>query len=312
MRVFMTGAGMIGCHAIDQMAERGDRVTVFDLAPREPYMRRVAGGSDFEVVQGDIRELPALMEAMIAATPEVVVHTAGLIAGAASKSPYRGYQVNVFGTLNVAEAVRLLGVRRLIHASTLGVHDLSQPQEQPIDESFPVGGREAVYPSSKVACELILRTYAATYGFELGVLRFASAYGYGHFAGGSGVGIALQDLVTSALEGRPATKTAPLGEISEYVYAKDLARGVALAVHAPKLPQRVYHLGSGRLDSPQDLIDAVRQAVPGSDPGPIPPKATTRLQPMDISAARRDLGYEPEYDLAAGMRDYVRELRRDA
>ena len=63
-----------------------------------------------------------------------------MYSGVAQASPYRGFQVNVTGTINVAEAVRLAGVRRLVHSSTLGVHRLEWPQgDSPMTEDFPIG-----------------------------------------------------------------------------------------------------------------------------------------------------------------------------
>lgn len=311
LRVFITGAGMIGCHTATLLRARSDQVTLFDLAPNEAYIRRFVGDESCDVVRGDICELPGLIEAIQRAEPDVVVHTAGLIAGGANRSPYRGYQVNLGGTLNVAEAVRLLGVRRLLHASSLAVHDVSQPQPGPIPESFPVGGRDGVYPTSKAACELVLKTYATAYGFELAVLRFASVYGYGHFAGGSDFGLALHDLIVSAVQGVPATRTAPLTVPNEFIYVKDLAPGIAACVHAQRLTQRIYNLGTGTLILRDDVQRAAEQAFPGVAVGPIPPaQPGLRSQPMDSSAAARDFGFETHYDLVAGMRDYAAEVRR--
>src|SRR5687768_14194736 len=166
MRVFITGAGLVGCHTARELVERGDQVTLFDLAPRQDYVQRVVQ-RDVRVVRGDVRELSGVLEAVQAAQPDVVVHTAGLIGGVAQQVPYRGLQINVGGTTNVAEAVRLLGVRRLLHASTQGVNDLSFPQSGPLTEDFPSDGRGRVYSASKVACEQVLKAYAFSYRFEL-------------------------------------------------------------------------------------------------------------------------------------------------
>jgi nucleoside-diphosphate-sugar epimerase len=313
MRVLITGAGMIGCHAARELVQRGDEVTLFDLAPREDYVRRVAG-SDVRIVRGDTRELPAVLEAVQAAQPECVVHTAGLIGGSAQQVPYRGFQVNIGGTINVAEAVRLAGVRRLLHASTQGVNDLSAPQTAPLTEEFPVGG-EAVYTASKVACEQVLKAYAAAYGFELGLLRFAGVYGYGHYTGGSGVGQGMHALVQTALAGQHAPIGVGIPETNEMVYAKDAARGVALAAHAERLPHQIYNIGSGVVVTPADIVQTLQRVIPGataSRGGPARADRHPRLQPFDLSRARADLGYEPQYALEAGLRDFVAELQRDA
>jgi UDP-glucose 4-epimerase len=311
MRVLITGAGLIGCHAARELVERGDTVTLFDLMPREDYVGRVVG-SEVRLVRGDTRELPAVLEAVRAAEPDCVVHTAGLIGGNAQAVPYRGFQINIGGTINVAEAVRLNGVRRLVHASTQGVNDLSQPQTAPLTEEFPVGG-DAVYTASKVACEQVLRAYAAAYQFELAMLRFAGVYGYGHYTGGSGIGQAMHALVQAALEGRPAPIGAGIPESNEMIYAKDAGRGVAAAVHAERLPHQIYNIGTGVLATPDTIVQALQRVIPGataSRSGPARADRHAREQPFDITRAHTDLGYEPQYDVEAGIRDFVAELRR--
>jgi nucleoside-diphosphate-sugar epimerase len=312
MRVFITAAGMIGCHTARELLDRGDEVTFFDIAPRADYIARVVK-ADVPVVRGDVRELPGLIEAVQAFKPEVIVHTAGLIAGVAQQLPYRGFEINVMGTVNVAEAARLTGVRRLVHASTLGVVDRSAPQDAPVTEEFQLGGNDSVYGTSKVACEQVLRAYARHYKLELALLRFAGVYGYGHFAGGSGVGIATDALVRSAIDGQPGVIQSGIPDTNEMVYVKDVAFGVAQAVHADHLPHHTYNIGVGELVTPDDVTAAVGATFPGFSASKAPgyaAKGNPVLQPFDISRAKAELGYAPRYSLEAGLRDLADEIRR--
>jgi nucleoside-diphosphate-sugar epimerase len=314
MRVFITAAGMVGCHAARELLDRGDEVAFFDLAPRADFIQRVVG-ADVPVTRGDVRELPGVLEAVQAFRPDVVIHTAGLIGSVAQQLPYRGFEINVLGTINVMEATRLAGVRRFIQASTLGVVDRSAPQLAPITEEFQLGGNDSVYGTSKVASEQILRAYAKHYRIELAMLRFAGVYGYGHFAGGSGVGRATWDLVTAAIAGQPGVIGSGIPETNVMVYIKDLARGVAQAVHAEQLPHHTYNLGQGVIVTPSEVVTAIQKVFPGftaarpagagSGKGGAP-----ILQPFDISRARSELGYEIRYDLGAGIADMIAEVRR--
>jgi nucleoside-diphosphate-sugar epimerase len=310
MKVLITGAGMVGCYTAAELVARGDTVTVVDLRPDPAYVERVAG-STVRTRTVDVRELPDLVAAVHDASPDVVLHTVAILSGVAQASPYRGFQVNVTGTINVAEAVRLGGVRRLVHASTLGVHRLEWPQEAPLTEDFPIGGATRIYPATKVAAEALLPAFSTAYGFELVMLRFPSLYGYGLYAGGSGMGLAISGLAQAALEERPGAIASGLGETDEIGYVKDVARGVAAAIHADKLDHTVYHLGAGRLSTSSDVVAAFAALVPGFTATRNEPvkEAGTRRQPMDISRARADLGYEPQYDLVRGLGDYLAELR---
>lgn len=310
MKVLITGAGMVGCYTAAQLVARGDVVTILDLRPDRAYVERVAGAS-VRTRTVDVRELPDLVAAVRDASPDVVLHTVALLSGVAQASPYRGFQVNVVGTINVVEAVRLAGVRRLVHSSTLGVHRLEWPQDAPLTEEFPIGGATRIYPATKVAVEALLPAFSSAYGFELVMLRYPSLYGYGLYAGGSGMGLAVSALAQAALDGRPGTIAAGLGETDEIGYVKDVAKGVAAAIHAEKLAHSVYHLGSGAVSTSSDVIAAFAKIVPGFTAARSEPAkdAAVRRQPMDFSRARADLGYEPFYDLVAGLTDYLAELR---
>ena len=309
-RILITGAGLVGAHAARALMDEGGDVVLLDSAPNAAYVRRIVG-QDVPIERIDVRELPALVDAISRFAPDVVVHTVALIGGAAQTNPYAGVQVNVGGTVNVAEAVRLLGVRRLVHASTLGVNDLSQPQTGPIDEHFPIGSRGRIYSATKVACEELLRAYRLAYGFELAMLRFAGIYGDGHFAGGSGIGQEIVGVLDAAREGRPATIGAGMPATYEVVYAKDVANGVVRAATVPTLEHDVYNIGTGVVVTPEDVIDAVGRIYPGfvgargpeSRPDPYP-----KTQAFDLTRSRSELGYEPRYDLEAGLRDLAGDL----
>jgi nucleoside-diphosphate-sugar epimerase len=303
MRVLITGAGMIGCYTARELISVGDGVTFFDLAPQTDYVHHVVERA-LPVVRGDIRELPALVEAIQHARPDCVIHTAGL---QGTRAPFFGFQVNLIGTLNVAEAVRLCAVKRLIHASSQGVYDLSNSPEK-IAEEWRSNGAGRVYQGSKVACEEVLTAYASYYGFELALPRFASVYGYGPYTGGGNVGIDMHALVRAALDGKIAPMGPGIADRNDFVYVKDIAQGVRCLAHAPRLEHQVYNLGTGTCASVHDIQLALRRIL-----GDVQFSREVSIRPrpaLDISRARRELGYEPRFDIEAGLRDFIKEVQR--
>jgi len=302
MRVLITGAGLIGSHTARELVERGDEVTFFDFAPRPDYIRHVTG-RDLPVIRGDIRDLAALVDAFQQFRPECVIHLAASVGEANINNVYTGFQVNLVAAINVAESVRLAGVRRLIHASTQALYVGEDPKELLYEDSA-IDSRGRVYNASKLACEHVLRTYVAKHNFELALLRFAGVYGFRAVAGGPGV--AVQEAVWAATAGREAVLNAY--ESVDFIYVKDLANGIALAVHTSPLPHQVYNLGSGALTTVEDIEEALRKIFPGvaMSRG----KLTPARPRMDITRARSGLGFNPEYKLEAGLRDYVAELKR--
>jgi UDP-glucose 4-epimerase len=302
MQVLITGAGLIGTHTAKELLDRGDDVTFFDFAPRPDYIRHVTG-KDLPVIRGDIRDLAALVDAFLTLRPECVIHLAASVGEANINNVYAGFQVNLVAAINVAEAVRLAGVRKLIHASTQAVYSGEDPKEL-LREDSSIDSRDRVYNASKIGCEHVLRTYAARHRIELALLRFAGVYGYRSVAGGPGV--AVQQAVWDAMANRAVELK--VYETVDFIYVRDLANGIALAVHTSPLPHNVYNLGSGTLTTVEDVEAALKAIFPSIkiNRG----KLTPARPRMDITRARTELGFNPEYKLEAGLRDYIAELKR--
>lgn len=302
MRVLITGAGLIGTHTARELLERGDEVTFFEIAPRPEYIRHVTG-QDVPVLRADIRDVPVLIEAFHHVRPECVIHLAASVGEANINNIYAGFQVNLVATINVAEAARLTGVRKLVHASTQALY-LGDDPEQLLYEESPLDGRGRVYTASKLACEHVLKTYAAKHAFELVLLRFAGTYGYYSVAGGPGV--AVQAAVWNAMAGKSVELN--VYESVDFIYVKDLANGIALAVHTAALPHQVYNLGSGMMTTVEDVEGALKNIFPGVEMSR--GKLTPARPRMDITRARSELGFNPEYKLEAGLHDYIAELKK--
>jgi len=310
MNILVTGTGLIGCHLAREMVQRGNRVVMYDLAPMEGYVRSVAG--DVPVTKGDVRDLPALVDVMREYQVDTVFHSAGLIGPKVAERPYTGLAINVGGAIAVAESARLSGVRRLVFASSFAVYNWDLPPTAPINEDFPTT-QNSFYGSSKVACEQIFRAYATTYGLELAILRFAQVYGRGHYTGGSSGGLAMHGAVEPASRGEPARVDPRLFGRNEYVYIKDAVQGIALACERP-LVIEAFNIGTGTLHGPDDVAAAIRLARPGLPvevlPGPAQRPGQRRDQPLDLARSKRELGYNPQFDLAKGIADFLKELQR--
>ena len=306
MTTLITGVGLIGTSFAKLAIDRGEQIVFVDSEPRADYLREKLGEASVTLLRQDIRDLPALVDAMSAHGVGTVVHTAGLIGGRVGDPLYTGLQINIGGTINVCEAVRLAGVKRLVHVSTFGVYDRAKEGDAPLTESAPTGS-DSPYGASKVANELMVNTYARHYGFELIILRPANVFGYGHFWAGSGGGAAVQQLVTAGINGE--TLRTQAARDFEYVYAKDVGRAVDLAATVAVPEQRVFNVGNGEVTTFADLVEAAKTSMPrlrvevtGAAGGGI-------KQPMDLSASERYLGWAPRYSLAEGLADYAEELR---
>jgi UDP-glucose 4-epimerase len=309
MATLVTGAGLIGTAFAKQALARGEEVVFVDPEPRADFLRQKLGGKGYTLARKDVRDLPALIETITAHKVDTVVHTAGLIGSRVEQSLSLGFDINLGGTRNVAEAVRLTGVRRLVHLSTFGVYDRRRKTSGPVAEDFPRGGGRG-YGNYKVAKELILEAYAQAHGFELIMLRPANVFGFGHFWSGSGGGKKMQDLLTAGLDGKTARIESSQTMANEYIYARDMGRAVDLAATVPLPKQTIFNIGNGVVTPFDDVLAAVKALFPSLrceiEPGE-PQKS--KSDPLDISAAKRDLGWEPRFSVRSAFEDFLTELK---
>lgn len=315
MNVLITGAGLVGCNTAKQLIERGHQAVLYDMAPNEPYIQSVAPTAP--VVRGDVQDMPTVIQTLQKHQVNVIAHTAFLIGGSIDQRPFAGVRANVDGALTLAEAARLTGVKRFLLAGTFGVYDWEKQSPEvgqaPISEDFPVISADHFYLASKVAAEGLLGAFAKHYGFEYAIVRFAQIYGRGHYAAGDYAGPAMHTALSKALAGEHVQIDPGVLSYNDYVYAKDVAQGMALACEKP-LRHRIYHLGSGKLGSPEDVASAIRQAAPGASvevlSKPVVGPFWRHEQVLDLRRTRDEIGYEPRYDLVKGVADFAEELRR--
>jgi len=309
MTTLVTGAGLIGTAFAQNALARGEAVIFLDPEPRADFLKLKLGDKGYTLARKDVRDLPGLIETIQANKVDTVVHTAGLIGPRVQQALGVAFDINLGGTRNVAEAVRLTGVRRLVHISTFGVYDRRRPADGLITEDFPRGQGRG-YGNYKAAKELILEAYASVYRFEVIMLRPANVFGLGHFWSGSSGGQKMQALAQAGLDGGtariPASETTP----NEYVYAKDVGRAVELAATVPMPAQSIFNIGNGIVTPFEEVLSAVKALCPNVtyevEAGDAP---QVKIAPLDISAAKRHLGWEPGFTIASAFEDYLKELK---
>jgi len=309
MAVVITGAGLVATAYAREAIARGEEVVFIDPEPRADYLRFKLGDRGWRLLRKDVRDLPALVDAFRASSARVVIHTAGLIGGRVQQSLFNAFDINVGGTRNVAEAVRLSGVGRLVHISTMGVYDNRRKTSADVPEDFPRGARRG-YGNYKAAKELVLEAYADEYKFELLILRPANVYGFGHFFAGSSGGMKMQALVEAAIDGRGATVPSSETMANEYIYSRDIGRAVDIATTIAMPKDYIFNIGNGYVSSFQEVLDALgstaRVGAIEVEKGD-PPKS--KAHAMDIARAGEQLGWAPRFTLAEGFADYVDEVR---
>jgi len=306
MTVLITGAGLLGTAFAKHALRRGEQVVFYDPAPKHDYIDFRVGIDNVTIAAHDIRDLPALLGVVSETKPDAVVHTAGLIGPQVQRSLSNAFDVNISGARNVAEAVRLSGIPRLVHLSTYGVYDSSIEATQPRSEAHPRGGSRG-YGAFKAAIEHVVQAYAAQYDFHLSILRPSHVYGLGHFLGGSVGGAEMQTVLQRALQGGMVEPSEVSG--GEYIYDDDVAGAIDLACHYSGSRISIFNIGPGSVYSAEQVFDALQSAVLGGRyrrGQAVPADAF----PLDISKARMNLGWLPKYSLRDGLLAYKHEVER--
>jgi UDP-glucose 4-epimerase len=310
MRVLVTGgAGYIGsiCSAIT--LEAGHQVTAFDNLVNG---HRAAVPEGVEVIVGDLLEPDDLAQAL-ARGFDAVMHFAALIVVPESvRAPELYYRNNVVGTLNLVDAMREAGVRRLVFSSTAAVY--GNPETVPLTEDAPTRPTNP-YGNTKLAMDRMLGDECAAHGLGAVSLRYFNVAGaYGRQGEDHDPETHLVPNVLRAAAGLADSVTlfgidydTPDGSaIRDYVHIEDLAAAHLLALEAAE-PGRhqVYNLGSGSGYSVREVIDTVRN-VTGRDFKVVEAARREGDPPQLVASSeliRSRLGWNPRYGLEEMVRD---------
>jgi UDP-glucose 4-epimerase len=311
MTTLVTGGfGAVGSFVTRILVERGESALVYDLRPDPRLVRDIL--TQVTVFQGDILDLAQLVDTFGSHRVKRVIHTAALMPEPARERPFLGTQVNVVGLSNVLEAARLTGVRRVVFASTKGVyaeiegiHD--HPTYAPINERYPKDPN-SLYDASRFYGERLGLAYMERYSLEFCATRFAHTYGPGKLTHGT-LAVPSQ-IVEGAYRGHPVRIPQGGEAMDDMVYNRDSALGLVCAAFAPNPRSRVYQIASGRPSSLHDVAAATRKLFPDAhiEIGPgLDFKGIGRKSccVFDITRARTEIGYEPQFSLEQGVADYV-------
>jgi UDP-glucose 4-epimerase len=312
------GAGFLGTYVTRMLAERGDRVVIFDAAGTAPELAVLTAPFEQNIVRvrGQILDLSSVLRCVQQYNVERIFHAAALYDPPYSlEDPAITFQVNVNGTINVLEAARFLGVKRVVHSSSIAVY--APRQYEPINEMHPIllpsaGNPLGPYGASKAAAEIVGLTYYSTNGVDFVALRNSAIYGYG-----MRYPMYIKPMIENSLRKQP-TRFASGGDMRrDYTHVRDIAQAVlkALDVPASALTQRVFNIGSGNMHSATQVAEIVRSLLPEADIeiaaglSELEQSDMRARGTLDLTAARQQLKYEPGYSLEAGIRDYIEMFR---
>jgi nucleoside-diphosphate-sugar epimerase len=289
------GSGFLGRTLVRMLVERGEAIVSYD--------RRIFDDQEypFAQVQGDLGDLPTLLETIRNHKIDRIIHTAAISHPYFSREiPYQTVITNALGTTNVFEAARLSGIRRVVNLSSECAY--GHNSELPIvKESAPLQPTTP-YGATKVFTEKLAAVYNDLYGMQIPSLRPGWIYGPGQF-----MQCYMKTLLRNAIDGKPTVEDEGRDYRFQYVHVTDVANACILAATVPVLNSYVYNVTGGNQISYADLADHVKELFPGADisigPGTIDVLDANAI--FDISLAKQELRYVPQMALKDGITSYA-------
>jgi UDP-glucose 4-epimerase len=298
------GAGFIGSNIVQRLLADGHEVVVLDNL-MSGYRGNLAAFPDARFVEGDVRDRAAVDDAV--AGCEVVFHQAASVGNKRSiDHPLVDAGINVLGTLEVLEACRRAGVRKIVAASSAGI--FGELVTMPIAEDHPVEP-DSPYGCTKLAEEKLCLAYAKLYDLEAVCLRYFNVYGPRQRYDAYGNVIPI--FVFKALAGEALTIFGDGEQTRDFINVGDVVQANLKAAAAVGV-SGAFNMGSAGRITINHLVALLREA--GLDctwsHGPERP-GDVRHSLADVSAAREAFGFAPAVGMAEGLAAYVAWAREE-
>jgi len=318
------GAGFIGSHLVESLLKRGQRVRILDnlstgklenlaeatgvpsinlQSPRRETTF-IPLGKKAEFLWGDIADLPTCRQACQGVI--YVLHQAAL--GSVQRSvedPLRTHNANATGTLNILQAAKETGVRRLIYASSSSVYGniTSHPEEtKPKKETQPPQP-QSPYAATKLAGETYCRIFSALFGLETVSLRYFNVFGPRQDPH-SIYSAVIPRFIAALLSGVSPGIYGDGNQSRDFTYVGNVVRANLVAMEEPAISGQVFNIACGRQTSINQLLSMLQEVSDQKIPGHYEEgrKGEVRHSLADIDLAKSQLGYEVEVTLPEGLK----------
>jgi NAD dependent epimerase/dehydratase len=303
--VLVTGAdGFIGSHITEALVRQGFAVRAFvyyNSFNSWGWLDRCDKDikDQFEVFPGDIRDSYGVKEAMKGC--DAVLHLAALIAIPFSyHSPDTYVDTNVKGTLNVLQAARELGVKRIIHTSTSEVYGTAQ--FVPITEEHPLQG-QSPYSATKIAADQLAYSFYSSFDLPVVTVRPFNTYGPRQSARA-----VIPTIITQIANGARRIQLGALSPTRDFSYIQDTVNGFIAALNSTNGLGQVINLGSNFEISIRETVGLIAESmnatieISSSDERLRPENSEVERLWADNSKAHDLFGWQPTYSGRDGFK----------
>jgi NAD dependent epimerase/dehydratase len=307
--VLVTGAGgFIGSHLAEQLVRLGAKTRAlvhYRGSGSWGWLDESPLRGEIQIIAGDVRDRDLVGEAMKGVN--VVFHLAALIGIPYSyHAPSSYVDTNIIGTLNVLQAARDLGVRRIVHTSTSEVYGTAR--YVPIDESHPLQA-QSPYAATKIGADKLAESFHLSYGLPVVTVRPFNAFGPRQSERA-----VIPTIITQMLSG----DTVRLGNLSptrDLNYVSNTVDAFVLAASAASAAGKTMNIGSGREISVGKLVELIaglmgqRVQIQVDDERARPQKSEVERLLANAALARETIGWEPKVSLEDGLLQTITFIR---
>lgn len=309
------GLGHVGSWVAYELAKKGKKVIIADVTADQfdhlglDYLQEVRENLILENV--DILDFHTLVEVVSKYRDEIegAIHGVAVIAGPSfQKRPFRNISINTVGALNMLEVCRILGIKKFVNMSSGAVYG-DAPGGQTEDTPYKATD---LYCATKISNELFALQYGATYGLDVRNARLYFVYGPGKLPSRMHL---LYQAMFGGLEGLYGIQSPNGGDQSlDWTHVRDSAQGIVKLFEKEGMQGQSFNISSGVAVPHQQIVDLVQSFLGKETHMTLGPGSfVMRGTPLDISKARRELDFTPQFtDIRDGIADYYEWLQKAA
>ena len=307
------GVGFIGSHVCERLLEAGHAVCAlddlndfYDPAIKQSTLRELQSrAQSFSFVHADITNRGELDEIFGSMAFDQIIHLAARAGVRPSlENPALYQRVNVEGTVNVLEAARERGVKKITIASSSSVYGVNS--KVPFSEADPIFSAISPYAASKLGCEALGHVYHHVYDMDVCMLRFFTVYGPRQRPD-----LAIHKFARLMQSGQPIPVFGDGNTSRDYTYVDDTVDGV-IAATEKEFGYEIINLGESQTVELDRLIELLEQAMgvkaeinrQPAQPGDVP------ITFANIEKAQRLLGYNPQVKIEDGIPRFIEWFRQ--
>jgi len=293
MKCLITGgAGFIGSHLLNRLIKEGHKVCVLDnlIASKKTNLNFKVPFYNVDIQDTKVSDIFKKEK------PEAVFHYAAQIDTQKSiENPVNNAKINILGALNILENCKKFKIKKIIFPSTVGVY--GEPKSLPIKENHSLSPI-APYAITKLTIEKYLNYYQSQ-GLDFVVLRYSNIYGPGQPSDGGGRGIA--NIINRILKGEKPVVFGEGKQTRDFLYIEDAVSATIKAMRSP--PGVIFNIGVNKETTIINLVKIISSLL-NKEVKPLfrpLPRGVIIKSRVDFSKAKRELGWQPKYNLEKGL-----------